>query len=336
MNPNTFFGGPYNKPFKIFVTATENHDKSEPGTSGTFNHQIAIPDAKAAYEEVLSSTPESQQPSKPKKLPPKPKLTSAKLQKFNKCLFLKSCQENDLECLSGMDLTKTDDLNVMDAFGWNGLMIAACSNAVDAFSHLLAKGINYELTDRSGSSALALAEKKGHSLILEAFRGYVYEQRRGRGKRREENSSDETKIPVNSFHCPLCDMTFSETTPEAHSTSVLHQFNSSHSLESSNRLNYGISVRNPGYQLMLKQGWGTRGLGPDESGRLYPVKTMIRKSRTGLGMKQDDSERVTHFQPNDPQAIRYRPPERTKGRREMSMDYESNRRKERRLRKALS
>lgn len=330
MNPHSFFGGVYNKPFKIFVTAREKGEKSEAGSSGTSRHEINIPDSKAVYEEVISSAPKS----RPKAQSPKElKKVQEPLQKFNKSQFLKSCQENDFQGLSQMDLTEDDNLNVVDSFGWNGLMIAACSNAVDAFSFLLSRNINYELSDKSGRSALDLAEKKGHLQIIEAFRSFVNQQRLGGTHNLEESAKE--RAP-NAFHCEICDMNFTETTRESHSTSVLHQFNTTQPSGSTNRMNYGIPVRNPGYQLMLKQGWNTRGLGPDETGRLYPVKTTLRKPRSGLGTEQSEPGRVTHFQPNDRDAVRYRPPERAKGRREMSRDYETERRKERRLRKALS
>lgn len=332
MNPNTYFGGLYNKPFKIFVTASGNDEKGEAKSSGNRNEINVGPDSKAVYEEVISSVPAS----RPKTVvSEKPKKVPEKLLPFNKTHFLKLCQENDIQTLSQMDLTIPSNLNIVDDFGWSGLMIAACSNAIDAFSFLLSKDIDYEITDRSGRSALDFAEKKGHSQILATFRDYVQERRQDGIDKSQEESLEQLK---NSFHCPTCDMSFSETTQEAHSTSVLHQFNTSQSSSSSSnyKLNYGIPVRNPGYQLMLKQGWNTRGLGPSESGRLYPVKTVLRKHRSGLGTDQRDPERVTHFQANDREAVRYRPPERVKGRREMSQDYESNKRKERRLRKALS
>lgn len=329
MNPHSLFNGLYNKPFKIFVTATGNNEKKLETSSVSSRNEFHLPDSKQVYEEVISSTPVVKKTlAAPKRI----KKVVKTLNPFNKSQFLKSCQENDLETLSGMDLSDPSNLNATDDFGWNGLMIAACSNAGDVFSYLLSQDINYELTDKSGRSALDFAAKKGHSGITEAFRDFA------NGQRRECNSEGELTdaSQTDSFHCELCGMEFSQTSRASHSTSVLHQFHSSSQLESAHRVNYGISTKNPGYQLMLKQGWETRGLGPEQSGRLYPVKTVLRKPRSGLGTSQRQPERVTHFQPYDHDAVRYRPPERAKGRRETLQDYESERRKERRLRKALS
>lgn len=335
MNPSSYFGGLYNKPFKIFVTARENDAYSFGAGPSTQKHQLNLPDSKSAYEEVLTTIPETTTtPDNAATVPKKPKDSPRKLQLFNKSLFLKSCQENDVKTISEMDLSNKSNLNTLDDFGWSGLMIAACANAVDAFSLLLSLDIDFERTDKSGRSALDLAQKKGYEGIVDAFSHFIHEQRLQREANQEEEPQDgESRT---AFHCDLCGVDFSETSQESHLTSVLHQFNNSQGSSTSHRLNYGISTKNPGYQLMLKQGWNTRGLGPTEEGRLYPVKTVLRKGRSGLGTKQSEPGRVTHFQANDASAVKYRPQEKAKGRREMSLEYESNKRKERRLRKALS
>lgn len=331
MNPSTFFNGLYKKPFKIFVTARGNAIPDDSNRSGKSSIALGT-DTRAAYEEVLSSIPENDKQNLSKESEDKPTRLAIPLKKFDKNRFLKSCQENDVEALSEMDLSLGSNLNILDDFGWNGLMIAACSNAIDAFSFLLSKDVDFEHSDRSGRSALQLAEMKGNHQILEVFREYVR-------SRREEPRDDANgnRTEMESFHCDVCDLHLAETSKESHSTSVLHRFHCSSQLPgSSNRANYGIPTKNAGYQLMLKQGWKTRGLGPSEDGRLYPLKTVLRKPRSGLGTDQDQVERVTHFKANDLAAIRHRNPEHSKSRREMSREYETDKRRERRLRKALS
>jgi len=39
---------------------------------------------------------------------------------------------------------------------------------------------------------------------------------------------------------------------------------------------------------MLGSGWDKKGLGPTGSGKLYPVKTVLKKDRRGLGMASED------------------------------------------------
>lgn len=46
------------------------------------------------------------------------------------------------------------------------------------------------------------------------------------------------------------------------------------------------------------------GLGPDGVGRKYPVKTVLKRDRLGLGSKGNQQARVTHFGPNDHSAVK--------------------------------
>lgn len=39
-------------------------------------------------------------------------------------------------------------------------------------------------------------------------------------------------------------------------------------------------------------------------GRKYPVKTVLKRDRLGLGSKGSQQARVTHFGPNDPSAVK--------------------------------
>ena len=48
------------------------------------------------------------------------------------------------------------------------------------------------------------------------------------------------------------------------------------------------------------------GLGPDGIGRKFPVKTVLKRDRLGLGSKESEKARVTHFGPNDYNAVKRR------------------------------
>lgn len=39
-------------------------------------------------------------------------------------------------------------------------------------------------------------------------------------------------------------------------------------------------------------------------GRKYPVKTVLKRDRLGLGSKGSQQARVTHFGPNDPSSVK--------------------------------
>ena len=48
------------------------------------------------------------------------------------------------------------------------------------------------------------------------------------------------------------------------------------------------------------------GLGPEGIGRKFPVKTVLKRDRLGLGSKGSEQARVTHFGPNDCNAVQRR------------------------------
>ena len=56
--------------------------------------------------------------------------------------------------------------------------------------------------------------------------------------------------------------------------------------------------------MMLSGGWDKKsGLGPSGSGKLYPVKTILKRDRTGLGLERESgikvTPKVTHFDARD-------------------------------------
>eukprot|EP00092_Neocalanus_flemingeri_P050666 GFUD01058650.1.p1 GENE.GFUD01058650.1~~GFUD01058650.1.p1 ORF type:complete len:141 (+),score=26.25 GFUD01058650.1:557-979(+) len=67
---------------------------------------------------------------------------------------------------------------------------------------------------------------------------------------------------------------------------------------------FGISETNIGFRLMKTSGWdGVSGLGDDQSGKLFPVKTIFKWDRKGLDSGDKKGARVTHFGPNDEESI---------------------------------
>lgn len=83
-------------------------------------------------------------------------------------------------------------------------------------------------------------------------------------------------------------------------------------------------------------GWdGSSALGPRSNGKLYPIKTVIRKSRTGLGIEQD-SAKITHFKPYDPSSIKFKPLPKAPTRKEIHENDLKDKRHDQRLRIALS
>ncbi|XP_072777196.1 G patch domain and ankyrin repeat-containing protein 1 [Taeniopygia guttata] len=57
----------------------------------------------------------------------------------------------------------------------------------------------------------------------------------------------------------------------------------------------GPGYRSPGYRLLLRAGWAGGGLGPRGNGRRFPVPTVLKKDRAGLGWGRPRRARVSHF-----------------------------------------
>ncbi|XP_023304840.2 G patch domain and ankyrin repeat-containing protein 1 homolog [Lucilia cuprina] len=203
--------------------------------------------------------------------------------------------ENKVEELTKMEF-KGENINVCDSYGWSALMMASCEGSYEAVKYLLSLGVDRNIKDKSGKTAKDLAYKKGYHKIIELLEKEENEEI----MEKAEFAKNETIKP---FFCEICQENFKETSQVKHQTSTIHQFNMKSNLPQNKLQKFNIPARNKGLQLMVKQGWDKEsGLGPSQAGRLYPVKTVIRKQRTGLGIEQE-SARVTHFEAYDLKAV---------------------------------
>ncbi|KAH8348435.1 hypothetical protein KR084_007418 [Drosophila pseudotakahashii] len=286
-------------------------------------------EAQEFYKEVLDAPTTSQvlvssssKTKETKRVPKKPKLP------FDKSKFFRLATSNQVEELSQMEIS-VEDLNTRDSFGWSALMMAACEGATDSVAWLLQQGVHVETTDKSGNTALKLAQRKGHSEIVQLLETLAIP---------DDASDEEESMDVNSpYYCEICKRDYKETPWPDHQTSTVHQFNLK-ALPAHKLHKFNISAKNRGLQLMVKQGWDQEhGLGPSQSGRLYPVKTVLRKQRTGLGIEQP-AAKVTHFGAFDLNAVRRRHPIYQPRRTRSDMQREKVRewKRERNLRRELS
>ncbi|XP_040571442.1 G patch domain and ankyrin repeat-containing protein 1 homolog [Lepeophtheirus salmonis] len=208
--------------------------------------------------------------------------------KFNiKDLFL--AIDNDSDFIE--DIIKQGvDINVIDSYGWTPLMHAISSGNLRITQLFLNKGANPTLTkDKGGWSCQSLAEKQGGEILRLISEGPHFITT-------PCSCLNETKP---SYDCELCHQTFEDK--KVHTSSIIHNFRYNMHCDSSKPKStyYGISENNRGYELMLKKGWNPeKGLGPSCSGKLYPVKTVLKKDRSGIGNTKERA-RVTHFGPGD-------------------------------------
>lgn len=286
-------------------------------------------DASSFYNEVLAS----KSTAKPKR---NKKLTHLVVKKDNapklsESDLLRAAEGNDLDTLVKC-LDQGLNINCLDSFGWSPLMIAACAGALDSVKLLLRRNALIDICDRSGKSALELARRKGYKDIVFEIENY------GKTQLQSDHLNLSEDIEQNSFQCDTCDTTVKNVSEIKHKSSTVHQFKSGK--PGLSRTVYGISEANRGFQMMLNKGWETeRGLGPQGTGHKYPVKTVLKRDRKGIGSDPDNKPRITHFGANDVRSVESNPrreSQRCLNKRERKIKEESLARKTKRLRQELS
>ncbi|XP_017866160.1 PREDICTED: G patch domain and ankyrin repeat-containing protein 1 homolog [Drosophila arizonae] len=334
LHPNWVALSTLNVPLKRFVHAgavEQAKGKAErhriDGVTGAevqqFYKEILETPATAKIEVIKTSKCNATLPKKPARHP------------YDRNRFFRLAMANDVEQLSLMSISEERELNACDAFGWTALMMAACEGAEEAVVWLLEQGAAVDVRDKSGQTALELARKKGNRNIVELLENL------DKSEVQAPHEMESTEAALSPFYCELCQREYTESTWRDHQTSTVHRFNMK-SLPPHRLHKFNISVKNRGLQLMVGMGWDREhGLGPQQNGRLYPVKTVLRKQRTGLGIQQPPA-RVTHFEAFDTNATKRRhgnPAAQHKERRtrnEMKREKLRDWRRERRLRQELS
>ena len=190
------------------------------------------------------------------------------------------------------------DPDARDLYSWTPLMTSACAGAFEATEALLDAGADTSAADRSGNTCMRLAAKNGHrgvSVLIRNHRAVRVEEPKSNG---ESDGRDEPQ----SWYCEECRITLKESTYEEHLSSTAHQISVGTSKAPSL---YGIPETNRGFRMMLGAGWDREGgLGTEGNrGRKFPVKTVLKRDRLGVGAEGTRPARVTHFRANDPASV---------------------------------
>ena len=212
-------------------------------------------------------------------------------------------QEGDLPKLSSALSSGCYDINVTDHFDWTLLMTAATAGHLSIVQYLMDKGALWEeMVDKKRMNAVTLAKLNHHYDIAE----YIIQYRPMRFQHSQELIRRDSKDEVGekfSFNCDICHQPVHGTNPSSHSVSICHQFSCQHK---SSALPYTLPQNNKGFQMMIRSGWNPeKGLGSDGQGRKFPVKTVLKRDRLGVGItNSSNAPRVTHFRSRDVSAIK--------------------------------
>ncbi|XP_057323910.1 G patch domain and ankyrin repeat-containing protein 1 homolog isoform X1 [Microplitis mediator] len=209
--------------------------------------------------------------------------------------ILKAVEQGDIDYLI-KHLNKENVNNIFDNYGWTPLMSAAyCGNKL-IVEFLLKLNANKEYKNKCGLTAIKLAKKNNFNNIIELLEND--KEFLSKNLNINDNYNDSW-----NFYCKICNKNYKETTVKQHEASIIHNLNKNFELPPAFN-SYGLSKQNKGYQIMLNNGWDDRkGLGPTGTGFKYPVKTILKRDRKGLGKKPFDKPRITHFKSNDINAI---------------------------------
>ena len=206
--------------------------------------------------------------------------------------WLRAAQEGDDKHIV-KQLAAGCPVDLQDDYGWTALMCAAHAGQVKVIKLLLRAGAAADLTNTQGQTAVSLAKKARKWAVVDVL------------KRHSAGRPLEDPVDTGSheaFYCSTCQQEFKDTTQYQHETSTLHQF-------SLNRppvgTNYFLTEANKGFQMMLREGWDKdKGLGPGGEGQKFPVKTVLKRDRKGLGKEAAPKAKVTHFAAGDADAVK--------------------------------
>lgn len=206
-------------------------------------------------------------------------------------LFLKMAQDGDVDGLRRFIRDNKVNIDATDPFGWTALMCAAKSGHKTCVTLLLREGADAKLKNNQGQTAMDIAKQSG---IRD-----VFDCRRRSARKRRSDVSLEFASTVEQM-CDTCKIKFFGS-KHKHDTSTAHLFNCQYKSE---RTFYHIPEDNIGFKLMKRKGWDQeKGLGPEGTGRKFPVKTILKQDRQGLGNKSKKKAKITHFSACDTSAV---------------------------------
>jgi len=193
------------------------------------------------------------------------------------------------------------NINCRDEFGWSPLMIAAAEGNNEIVQELLVKGADKKNTDKQGRDAAHLARLKGHFHVENMIQFYN-PPKRNKNRRKNTRNKDGEEFDT----CQICHEIYPANKLKEHQVSLTHQLEMDKITQETAEPGFIIPPNNKGYKLLKQSGWdGKSGLGTAEhKGRLFPVKSVLKRDRTGIQEGVRKEARITHFGANDEESIK--------------------------------
>lgn len=212
----------------------------------------------------------------------KPKKYSDETESSNLHLF-NTVQNNDIGTLCKILDNWPEKLNIIDEFGWSLLMIACQANSIETVQELLKRGIDTSVRDKAGNSAQSLVIKSKNVILADILMEHS-KQKRLKNETVTINKQRNKRLKQ-KYQCEICDNKLYDD-KEEHLSSTIHNINASKGRKAP--VNFVIPESNKGFQLMLRFGWNKEdGLGPNGSGKKYPIKTIQKNDKLGLGNRKN-------------------------------------------------
>ena len=217
--------------------------------------------------------------------------------------LLSAAENGDLQTLILAANHGEDLSSLSDSFGWTCLHVAVVGQQTHIVKWLLFE-LNLSLDsinqqDRTGNTSLNLAEKNCYVHMVQMLQSAI--DLRSSKKSHVEILS-ETLITDKSedtlIFCEICKVEANQDHPH----SIGHIFACQHRVPFSPFL---LPKSNIGYKIMKKSGWNDEhGLGLHGDGKMLPVKTILKRDKSGLGIPTKEVKRITHFGPFDDSSVK--------------------------------
>lgn len=267
-------------------------------------------------------------------------------------------QNNQLDFLQSALSDQHHDVNIQDNFHWTLLMVAAYAGHMTIVKYLIGRGARWKEYTERGMNAADLARKQGYLDITELIESHdsdpvgdsttqrdpevhycsLSSNQSVRKRSRSEGDKCGRRKRPRTLYCDSCQTTVGQSEGR-HTASIVHLYNNQ--WQPANLPSYMIPESNRGFQMMLRSGWNPdKGLGSHRQGKMFPVKTVLKQDRSGIGLEKGKA-RVTHFSAHDKDAVRscrdkYKKEQPSKKKKDIVQEKQKEKQWERRIRTIMN